>query len=250
MVDWSLRPRPINVLETLASLGAGQEQARMQQQREAEMAQIQKQQMFQQQLGAAIDPVTGRVNEGAARLAYIGSGNAEGALKFTQDRSTDFAKRRKEVAEPIAQTAWKVLEMPPEQQAAAFYNYVDQFAQTNPAAAQFRDVPPDKIPQFLEAMLAEVGWLDDFQRDNEEKPFNVGPEDGRYIMDPTQPGGVRTIIAPNSGQGQFGEPVDTSTAPQVGAVVGGFTFKGGNPKDRNNWVQGGQGASPGTFLGQ
>lgn len=49
-----------------------------------------------------------------------------------------------------------------------------------------------------------------------------------------------------------GAPSATPAAgpPAPGAMVNGYTFKGGDPKDRSNWVQGGQTARPsGTFLG-
>lgn len=75
---------------------------------------------------------------------------------------------------------------------------------------------------------------------------------------PLQPGGsvaeydpatgqARIVIAPNNGQMATGSAV--GGGPQVGAVVGGYRFKGGNPNDRNNWEQagGGSGNATGNF---
>lgn len=208
-VDWRLAGQPVNVMESLMVLGQAQDRAAQQQQAQAEAA---RQAQFQQQLGSAIDPATGNVNASAARLAYINSGNAEGALKFGRDQQTDFANRRKQAAEPVAMAAMEILRLPPEQQAQAFNGYIDQFSQSNPDAEQFRNIPPAQLPQFLKGLLAETGYLDDFMKANEPKEFNIGPGEGRYRMGPN---GVETVIAPNTGGGQFGDAV----APPAGFVL-------------------------------
>lgn len=76
---------------------------------------------------------------------------------------------------------------------------------------------------------------------------------------PLQPGGsvaeydpatgqARLVVAPNTGGAATGAPVGAG-GPQVGAVVGGYRFKGGNPNDRANWEQagGGSGNATGSF---
>ena len=65
-LDYGLLGRPVNVMESLQVLGQSQERAKQQQAQESEM---QRNALFQQQLGGAIDPMTGNVNAGAARLA-------------------------------------------------------------------------------------------------------------------------------------------------------------------------------------
>lgn len=205
-VNWNMG-QPVNVMQSLQLLGASQDRARQQQQMEAQeqarLAEAARQAQFQQQLGGAIDPVTGNVNSQAARLAYINSGNAEGALKFGRDQQTDFASRRKQAAEPVAMAAMEILKLPPESQHQAFLGYIDQFSQSNPDAGQFRNIAPEQLPQFLKGLLAETGYLDDFMKANEPKEFNIGPGEGRYRMGPN---GVETIIAPNAGEGEFGAP--------------------------------------------
>ena len=70
----------------------------------------------------------------------------------------------------------------------------------------------------------------------DSKPFNVGPGEGRYDIDPTT-GQPRTIIAPyGAPQGGGG-----NGGPPPGAVEDGYRFRGGNPADPSAWEPVGQG---------
>lgn len=72
-------------------------------------------------------------------------------------------------------------------------------------------------------------------------PYAAGG--GVAAIDPTT-GGVSTLIAPNTTGAPVGSPVQSG--PQVGSVVGGYRFKGGNPNDRANWEQAGGGSGNAT----
>jgi hypothetical protein len=191
-VDYNLLSKPINVMESLQMLGAGQERARTEQAHKTEMD---KQKQFQASLRSAINPQTGEVDTAAARLAYLNNGDAEGAMKFQQG---DFATRRKAVAEPYAQAAWDVLQRDPEQQAAAWDQYVDQFSQQHPEAAQFKG---KFTPELAKAFLAETGHLDEFMRETAPKA-TVIPQGGEIGF--VQNG--RRVDVPNEQVSQSGPP--------------------------------------------
>jgi hypothetical protein len=170
-LDYSLLGKPVNVMESLQALGAAQDRTRALQERESQMA---KQQQFEQQLSGSINPRTGAIDGSAARLAYLNNGDAEGAMKFTQGQNEDFAARRKAAAEPFAMAAFDVLQQPAEQQAAAWDQYVDQFARDHPEAAQFKG---QYSPELAKAFLAETGHLDDFMKETAPKA-TVIPQGG------------------------------------------------------------------------
>ena len=193
-LDYGLLGRPVNVMESLQALGQSQECAKQQQVQELK---LKREELFQQQLGGAIDPMTGNVNASAARLAYMNAGNAEGALKFGRDQQTDFANRRKATAEPFAMAAWDVLQKPPEEQAMAWDAYVDQFAQQHgEAAMQFKG---QFSPELAKAFLAETGHLDDFMKDQKPEFRNVAYGDTVVDMRGARDGGQpRVVIKPNN----------------------------------------------------
>ena len=101
--------------------------------------------------------------------------------------------------------------------------------------AGYRPGTPEYV-QFVRQRLASS--------DLKTIPLQPGGSVAQY--DPAT-GQARIVIAPNNGQMATGSAV--GGGPQVGAVVGGYRFKGGNPNDRNNWEQagGGSGNATGNF---
>lgn len=67
---------------------------------------------------------------------------------------------------------------------------------------------------------------------------------GAAGIDPKSPEGQRLLYAHMSPAGYLIDP-PRSTGPQVGQMINGYRFKGGNPNDRNSWEPIG-GASPST----
>jgi hypothetical protein len=187
-IDYSLLGRPVNVMESLQLLGQAQGNARELQQQQDEQS---RQSQFRHDLTGAINPQTGAVDSSAARLAYLGAGDPEGAIKFGASQTADFASHRKQVAEPYAQAAWDVLQRPPEQQAAIWDQYVDHFAQQHPEAAQFKG---KFTPELARGFLAETGHLDDFIKETAPKA-TVIPQGGEigFIQ-----GGRRIDTAPSA----------------------------------------------------
>lgn len=200
-LDYSLAGRPVNVMESLQALGQSQDRARLLQERGDQMA---RQSKFQHDLGGAINLSTGQVDNSAARLAYLNAGDAEGAMKLGQTQSADFAARRKQTAEPFAQAAWDVLQRDPSEQAGAWDQYVDQFAQVHPEAAQFKG---QYSPELAKAFLAETGHLDDYMKENAPKA-TVIPDGGTigFVQN-----GRRIDV--DSGQSQQGQPSQIPTPP-------------------------------------
>jgi hypothetical protein len=212
-VDYNLLGKPINVMESLQMLGAGQERARTEQARQTEMD---KQQQFQESLRGAINPQTGEVDTNAARLAYLNKGDVEGAMKFQQG---DFATRRKAIAEPYAQAAWDVLQRNPEQQASAWDQYVDQFSQQHPEAAQFKG---KFTPELAKAFLAETGHLDEFMRETAPKATVIPQggeigfvQNGRRVDIPNEQISQPSAGPPNAAPGTQ----NTITAAEAQSVI-------------------------------
>jgi hypothetical protein len=202
-IDWNLAPKPVNVLESLQALGQSQDRARLVQEREAQMQQQQAEKsrllQFNQQLGATINPQTGAVDSTAARMAYLGAGDPQGAIKFGRDQQTDFAAGRKAQAEPFAMAAWDVLQHPPEQQGQAWDAYVDQFAQQHPETAQqIMQFKGQYSPELAKAFLAETGHLDDFMKDQKPEYRNVSYDDNVYDMRGVANGGQPKMIIQSS----------------------------------------------------
>lgn len=239
-VNWGLLGQPVNVLESLQVLGASQDRARLEQEREADrqnaLMKAAQEQQFQQQLGGAINPQTGQIDSAAARMAYLNKGDAVGAIQFGRDQTTDFATRRKQVAEPFAQAAMETLNLPDDQIAAAVSGYLDEFERVNPDAGQFRQVtlrPPAEIRQFLKGILAETGYLDDYMKANEPKSMVIPDggeigfvQNGRRIDEPPaqSTGGVttRVINGKTYWQTPDGKVYDTPPGGGQTSASGGF----------------------------
>ena len=84
----------------------------------------------------------------------------------------------------------------------------------------------------------------------EERKFQQGqivtPQPGAGAFRVRPDGSTDTIVAPNDGSHPVGSRVQPSAGPQVGAVVSGYRFKGGNPNDRASWEPAGGGAGNGV----
>lgn len=152
-------------------------------------------------------------------------------------------KQAIDAAKYVADAAFSIVQLPEEQRPAAWDAYIDQGVGLYPNLAQHKG---KYSPQALQGLVAQAGQMQEWQTFQQPKYTPVG-EGGLSGFQYGKP------IAGANGQPQNfgGQSAAPQGAPQVGAVVNGYTFKGGDPKDRNNWTQGGQtGAPSATFRGQ
>ena len=196
-VNWSLAAQPVNPLQALQAFGMAQQQQQQRAQQEQEQAQRQQEfQLRQRQAG-----LQERKFSDEARKAALGQ---------------------------VAQAAADVLRRPENERAQAWDGYIDQFAQSDPSAAQFKGQYSE---QRLRSILAQTGELDNFNKAS-EVDYQVIPQGGKL-------------------QGfQFGQPLSGGQAvpsggPQPGQIEDGYRFKGGDPANPSSWEQvGGQTARP------
>lgn len=142
-VNWSLAAQPVNPLQALQAFGMAQQQQQAKIQAEQERAQ--------------------RERDFSLRERQAGLQEQ----KFT-------AEQRNAALGQISQAAQDVLRRPEQERAAVWDSYMDQFAQADPSAAQFKGQYSE---QALRSILARTGELEKFNKAG-EVDYKVIPKGG------------------------------------------------------------------------
>ncbi len=143
-INWSLAAQPINPLQALQAFGMAQQQQQAQAQAEQERAQREREFSLRERQAALQE------------------------RKFTDGQ-------RNAALGQVAQAAQDVLRRPEGERAAVWDSYMDQFAQTDPSAAQFKGKYSE---QAARAILAKTGDLEKFNKAG-EVDYQVIPQGGR-----------------------------------------------------------------------
>lgn len=175
----------------------------------------------QQELGRnalsayATDPSEGNLNA----LAHYAP---EFVIKHRGDVAAASEKQRGETAKYVANAAFHIITLPPEQRPAAWDAYIEQGAQQHPDLMQYKG---QYSPQALDALVAEAGKSQEFAQFQQPRYTPVGEQGlaGFQYGVPIQQSGQPQNFA------------QAPAAPQPGMVEDGYRFRGGNPADPNAW---------------
>lgn len=196
-----------NSAEGFQKLAFYQPQAAMQirKEREAKTLAAQRQQLI------------GQAAQGDKRaLAQLYGIDGEVAARL-DDRQIDLATKG---IEYIAQSAFAIDALPPEQQPAAFDAAIEQgVALGYDGLAQYRG---KFTPQLLQGVVASAGEIQPFIKAREPVAFNLEPGAGRYER--RRDGTIETVIQPNPGGAVPFSPVKPQGAQPVAKVIGGVTY--------------------------
>lgn len=133
-----------------------------------------------------------------------------------------------ELVKATGQAALDVLNLPADQRPAAWDNYVDQFSQRYPNAAQYRGKYSDASAK---ALLAQAGMIDSYQKSQEPK-YQVVPEGGA-LVNMNDPRALSQFSNPAPSEPvKVGSDADYQTLPpgaQYIAPDGTVRRKGGAP---------------------
>lgn len=110
-------------------------------------------------------------------LAYFQFGNQLGAQVRERQaaqqaaQQKDAEERVKAATAYIAQSAFQIVQLPPEQRAQAWDAYVDQGSQQFPGLAQYRG---KYTPEGLNSIVAQAGKMPEFQQFQQPKYVPIG----------------------------------------------------------------------------
>lgn len=200
-----------------------------------EMALQARQQLDQQQAAGQRRQLIGQAYQGNAdAMAQLYGIDPETAARL-DDRTK---AKLKAGADFAAQAAFGLARLPEAQRAAAWDQYIDRGVAMGIAGLE--GLRGQYSPEQLNAMLAQAGQMDEYQKFIQPDTVSIAPGAGLYSMNPmTQQ--IETLVQPNYGGAAPFSPVQGG-GPQVGQIEDGHRFKGGNPADPNNWESVGGGA--------
>lgn len=187
-------------------------------------------------LTGAINPQTGDIDYGAARQAYIGAGDVQGAIGIGNAQRQQMEQQRELHRDNIIRGARLVRQMNPTDDAG--WQRVRAMAQQ--AGIDVSQVPPNFDPNYVQQLLAAAQALAD-----PSQGYTLGEGDVRYDVNGNVVGRggtprPRYYSVPPGGQlvpepGAGGQPSAPVPPPPVGTVEGGYRFRGGNPADPSSW---------------
>lgn len=175
-------------------------------------------------LAAAYDPATGNIDPMAARQAYVGAGDIEGAMRFDQQRAQSAASQQ-DAARKQLETMAQLLD-----DATDENSYQQGLNVARRMGIDVSSVPQNYDPAWVDEQRLMV-------RTFIEKPEAATTLQRNLISAGIQPGtpeyrqAVLSSLAP---PGYVAAPMGGG-GPAPGTVEDGYRFKGGDPADPANW---------------
>lgn len=208
--DYGLLGGGFSAANALAALGAGQQQA-MQQQRFAQQQQeIERQQQLRAGLQGAYDPTTGRLDRVAARTAYAGSGDVEGAMAVDRQATAAQAAQFKDAVEKVGLTAQLLGGVRDE----ASYQQARQVAMQN--GLDVSRIPPNYDPSWVQTTRTQALTMAQ-QLEQEAPKYQVVPEGG-VLVNTRDPNALQAVAGGRTAPAQGGQ--DYSAMAQAAIAAG------------------------------
>lgn len=206
--DYGLLGGGFSATNALAALGAGQQQ-RMQQQRfAAQEEELARQQQLRAGLQGAYDPTTGQLDRVAARQAYAGAGDIEGAMGVDQRAMAAQAAQYKNAVEKVGLTAQLLGGVRDE----ATYQQARQVAAAN--GLDVSGIPPTYNPQWVATTRTQALTMAQ-QLEQEAPKYQVVPEGG-VLVNTRDPNALQAVA--NRAPAQAG--TDYSAMAQAAIAAG------------------------------
>lgn len=172
--DYGLLGGGFSVANALAAQGMGQQQAMQQQRFAQQQEELQRQQQLRQGLQGAYDPTTGKLDAVAARTAYAGAGDIEGAMGVDARASQAQAAQYKVALEKVNLTAQLLGGVRDEQT----YQQARQYAMQN--GLDVSGIPPQYDANWVQTTRMQA--MDMAQQLEQAAPkYQVVPEGGTLV---------------------------------------------------------------------
>lgn len=190
--DYSLLGGGFSAANALAALGAGQQQAMQQQRFEQQQAEIERQRRLREGLQGAYDPATGQLDRVAARTAYAGAGDVEGAMGVDRQASAAQAAQFKAAQDKLGLTAQLLGGVRDE----ATYQQARQVAMQN--GLDVTGIPPRYDPQWVQSTRTQAMTLAQ-QMEQEAPKYQVVPKGGT-LVNTRDPAALNQFNSPQASQ--------------------------------------------------
>lgn len=236
-IDWNLL-QPVDVGGRFQQ---GYQNALLQREHQQELAVQQEERQRASQLrnalSGSLNPQTGAIDYDAARRAYIGAGDIQGAIGVDTARQAQTQRQRGVHDDNIIRGSRVVQQMNPTDDAS----WQRTLAAAHDAGVDITDVPQHFDPNYVQQLHAAARALAD-----PSQGYTLGEGDVRYdvngnVVGRGSPPRPRYYSVPQGGSLQSPELLQgagsspPATPPAVGAVEGGYRFRGGNPADPASW---------------
>lgn len=247
-----------SALEALQAFGAGRQMAQQDRTQNRAEETYQRQERERQDFTKAINPATGEIDRGAARNAFLGAGDPEGAIAFdrhmTEQHGLEFTQNRDRL---IAGAQF----LSGVHDEAGFQ---DAVRQAHAAGIDLANVPPHFDPQWVQNIIRIGTHLQaaqhyqppsSVQQELESAGIRPGtPEYRSAIMSHVSTprilmvDGQPTLVSGDAGGGAGGAPENlphVATQEEAARLAPGSQFIG--PDNQVHTVPGGPAPAPGNF---
>lgn len=208
--DYGLLGGGFSAANALAALGAGQQQAMQQQRFEQQQAEIERQRRLREGLQGAYDPTTGRLDRVAARTAYAGAGDVEGAMAVDRQATAAQAAQFKDAVEKVGLTAQLLGGVRDE----ASYQQARQVAMQN--GLDVSGIPPRYDPAWVQTTRTQALTMAQ-QLEQEAPKYQVVPEGG-VLVNTRDPNALQAVAGGRTAQPQGGQ--DYAAMAQAAIAAG------------------------------
>jgi hypothetical protein len=207
--DYGLLGGGFSAANALAALGAGQQQAMQQQRFAVQQEELQRQQQLRAGLQGAYDPTTGQLDRVAARTAYAGAGDVEGAMAVDKQAAAARAAQYKEAVEKVGLTAQLLGGVRDE----ASFQQARQVAMQN--GLDVSGIPQRYDPAWVQQTRTQAMTMAQ-QLEAEAPKYQVVPEGGT-LVNTRDPQALNAVGMSQQPAGQGGGNLESMAAAAIAA---------------------------------